>query len=111
MYKYKPLNWAFFNKMQEYKMEFISILINRGENMDTLGRMESGFRLLRSGRVKEVGVVKLFEVKAETTDDVEFWTVKKYSDGNYSCNCPDFEHRTDRCKHIWAVALKEEGNL
>lgn len=76
--------------------------------MDTIGRIENGLRMVKLGRVEDVGVVKMFKVRG---DQGRVYDVTKREDGTFTCTCPDFEHRTHKCKHIWAVSLKEDGDL
>ena len=49
---------------------------------------------------------QLWKVESERFKDL-YYNVLEKSDGTVTCDCPDFEHRQETCKHIYACIIWE----
>lgn len=68
-------------------------------------RIERGLRMAELGRIGEGQKVVCYRVRGDT----DYYTVTKHNDGEWTCTCPDFVHRGNKCKHIWGTIFREEG--
>lgn len=73
-------------------------------------RYGRGMVLAASARIRHIQPrttsAHLWKVQSETFTDREYSVVLK-DDGTMTCDCPDFEHRQETCKHMYAVIILE----
>lgn len=74
-------------------------------------RAEKGLILASQSHVKKIEprttAAQLYKVLSERKDT--WYSVIEHSDGQITCDCPDFERRNTVCKHQWAVIFSEVG--
>ena len=75
--------------------------------MVDLARLERGIGLLEKGAVTYEGerTVKKYTVIGSTGE--EYTVEHDIKDDTWTCSCPDFDIRSNNCKHIYAVILSE----
>lgn len=73
-------------------------------------RYGRGWVLAATAHIRKVSPsttkAQLWKVQSERLPDTYYSVVLK-SDGTMMCDCPDYEHRQENCKHIYAVIIYE----
>lgn len=73
-------------------------------------RYGRGWVLAATSHIRKVSPrttgAQLWKVESESHKDTYYSVVLK-SDGTMMCDCPDYEHRQEMCKHCWAVIIYE----
>jgi uncharacterized Zn finger protein len=81
-----------------------------GMSQSNSTRYGRGVVLATTGHIRKVHPsttsAQLWKVESERLQDVYYSVIEK-SDGEMLCDCPDFEHRQELCKHIYAVIIRE----
>lgn len=73
-------------------------------------RYERGMLMAATARIRKIRPrttkAQLWKVESERTKGVYYNVIEK-SNGDVTCDCPDFLHREETCKHIYAVIIRE----
>ena len=66
--------------------------------------IENEWNQIQNSNIIQEETNKEYEVQSNS-DPSKKYTVTKYPDGNFSCNCPGFKYR-NTCKHIETIKNK-----
>src|SRR5207302_3377038 len=67
-------------------------------------RQQRGLEI--ANKAEQIEQVNDKTYRVHSQGGVEWYLVVRLPNTSWKCTCPDFKHRSSKCKHIWAIEFR-----